>query len=43
LKTDIISDTPAFSGTGLNAIAIGLSAHYEWRQVRSNHVSFHNK
>jgi len=29
LKTDIISDTPAFSGTGLNAIAIGLSAHHE--------------
>ena len=29
LKTDIISDTPAFSGTGLNAITIGLSAHHE--------------
>ena len=29
LNTDIISDTPAFSGTDLNAIAIGLSAHHE--------------
>src|SRR5210317_1884802 len=29
LKPYIISDTPAFSGTGLNAISLGLSAHHE--------------